>query len=281
MRSRLVLFIALLAFGLGCYGLIDMLAQNQQASPPTTAEQPEPIAEQFVAVWSLNRSLARGEPVSTADVTKQQLVLEEALFYGIKQDTIIDFSPSTLLNRDLSKGEIILPEYQTPQGGAGYIDLLISEDMTIYPLQVSATNLVDDYIRPGVFVDVLAVSSPSSNLADNADHPSEFHGVKASLFLKHIKVLAVDYGSSESENEAAKVIKPRQEAQPGFSTVVIEIHPEQLANIALAQRTMHMEVYRSQTYRTPVYAEVRNVITNYTGIEEYRGTNKIASTEGF
>ncbi|MCG9543714.1 Flp pilus assembly protein CpaB [Vibrio sp. Isolate33] len=280
MRSRIVLFIALLAFGFGCYGLIDMITQTQQASP-TTADQPAPVTKQFVAVWSLNRSLSRGEPISTSDVTKQQLVLKDALSYGIKEDTVIDFSPSTLLNRDLNKGEIILPEYQTPQGGAGYIDLLISEDMTIYPLQVSATNLVEDYIRPGVFVDVLTVSSPSSNLADNADHPSEFHGVKASLFLKHVKVLAIDYIDPESKTSSAKVIKPSQEAKAGYSTVVIEIHPEQLANIALAQRTMHMEVYRSQTYKKPVYAEVRNVITNYTGIEEYRGTNKTASTEGF
>lgn len=280
MRSRIVLFIALLAFGFGCYGLIDMLTQNRQASP-VIAEQSAPVTEQFVAVWSLNRSLFRGQPISTSDVTKQQLALQDALAYGIKQDTVIDFSPSTLLNRDLSKGEIILPEYQTPQGGAGYIDLLISEDMTIYPLQVSATNLVDDYIRPGVFVDVLTVSSPSTNLADNAEHPNEFHGVKASLFLKHVKVLAINYTGPESENATAKVIKPSQEAKPGFSTVVIEIHPEQLANIALAQRTMHMEVYRSQIYKKPMYAEVRNVITNYTGIEEYRGMSKTASTEGF
>ncbi|GAM66530.1 flp pilus assembly protein rcpC/cpaB [Vibrio sp. JCM 19236] len=92
-----------------------MLTQNRQASP-VIAEQSAPVTEQFVAVWSLNRSLFRGQPISTSDVTKQQLALQDALAYGIKQDTVIDFSPSTLLNRDLSKGEIILPEYQTPQG---------------------------------------------------------------------------------------------------------------------------------------------------------------------
>lgn len=280
MRSRIVLFIALLAFGIGCYGLVDLMTKKQKL-PSQVVEQAIPVEQQFVAVWSVNRPLHRGEPVSTSDVIKQQLVLEEALSYGIKQDSEIDFSPSTLLNRDLSEGDIILSEYQTSQGNAGYIDLLISEDMTIYPLQVSATNLVDDYIRPGVFVDVLTVSSPLSNLSDNAEHPSEFHGVKASLFLKHVKVLAIDYISPQGVKVGSNVIKPSQKAKSGYSTVVIEIHPEQLANLALAQRTMHLEVYRSQTYKNPVYAEVRNVITNYTGIEEYRGTNKTANTEGF
>jgi pilus assembly protein CpaB len=34
---------------------------------------------------------------------------------------------------------------------------------------------------------------------------------------------------------------------------------------------MHIEVYRSQTYRQSTYVEVRNIMDNYVGIEEFRG----------
>ncbi len=59
-------------------------------------------------------------------------------------------------------------------GKPGYIDLLVTEGMTLYPLKVSDKNLINDYIRPGLFIDVLTVSSPNANLAGNIDKPKRF-----------------------------------------------------------------------------------------------------------
>ena len=139
--------------------------------------------------------------------------------------------------------------------------------MTLYPLEVSDQNLINDYIRPGSYIDILTVSSPNDNLAKNIDKPKRFKGLKASMFLKHVKVLNI--GGDDEDDSSVTARSPINE--DGLTTVVVEVKPDDLAKLALAQRTMHIEIYRSQTYNKPEYAEVRNVIDNYTGIEELRG----------
>ena len=212
-------------------------------------------------------ALKKGHAVNAQDVVKQQLPLSEALKLGVREDTQISFSPSILLNRNLRSGDVVLPEYQVSPGRPGYIDLLVTENMTLYPLKVSDKNLINDYIRPGSFVDVLTVSSPNANLAGNLDKPKRFRGVKASMFLKHVKVLNI--GNDDTGDRSITARSPSEEA--GLTTVVIEVSPDDLPKLALAQRTMHIEIYRSQTYSQPEFAEVRNIIDNYTGVNELRG----------
>jgi pilus assembly protein CpaB len=85
------------------------------------------------------------------------------------------------------------------------------------------------------------------------------------MFLKQVKVLNIDNDDGNSVTARA----PTKEL--GFTTVVIEVNPDDLPRLALAQRTMHIEIYRSQTYRQSTYVEVRNIMDNYVGIEEFRG----------
>ncbi|WP_353496040.1 Flp pilus assembly protein CpaB [Vibrio sp. CB1-14] len=264
MRSRLVLLIAVLALVIGAFGLLDML--NQKSTPQAQAEVvPVQPVEEHVSAWRVSSDIAKGTPIQTEQVVKVQLPMSKALAHGVKQDTHIDFSPSTLTNRALEIGTIVLPEYQVKAGQPGYIDLLVTEGMTPYPLQVSDKNLINDYIRPGTYIDILTVSSPNNNLAANTDKPRSFKGVNANMFLKQVKVLNIDNDDDNSVTARA----PTKEL--GFTTVVIEVNPDDLPRLALAQRTMHIEIYRSQTYRQSTYVEVRNIMDNYVGIEEFRG----------
>ncbi len=64
----------------------------------------------------------------------------------------------------------------------------------------------------------------------------------------------------------------------GWTTVIIEVRPDELPTLALAQRIMYTEIYPSQIHTQPEFAEVRNIIDNYTGIVELRG-NKSAPRE--
>jgi pilus assembly protein CpaB len=259
-----VLLIAVLALLAGAFGLSDILSQKSTPQAETKVASVQPV-EEHVSVWRVSSDIAKGTPIQTEQVVKVQLPLSEALIQGVKQDTHIDFSPSTLTNRTLAKGTVVLPEYQVKVGQPGYIDLLVTEGMTPYPLQVSVKNLINDYIRPGTYIDILTVSSPNNNLAANTDKPRSFKGVNANLFLKQVKVLNIDSDDDTSVTARA----PTKEA--GFTTVVIEVKPDDLPRLALAQRTMHIEIYRSQIYRKSTYVEVRNIMDNYVGIEEFRG----------
>lgn len=265
MRSRLILLVAIAALIVGALGAVDLF--KSEPEPNTTDTVVVEKSEEHVGVWIATEALKKGHAVNTQDVVKQQLPLSEALKLGVSEDTQISFSPSILLNRNLRSGDLVLSEYQVSPGKPGYIDLLVTEGMTLYPLKVSDKNLINDYIRPGSFIDVLTVSSPNANLAGNLDKPKRFRGVKASMFLKHVKVLNI--GSDDTGDRTITARSPSEEA--GLMTVVIEVSPDALPKLALAQRTMHIEIYRSQTYSQPEFAEVRNIIDNYTGINELRG----------
>lgn len=265
MRSRLVLLVAIAALIVGALGAVDLF--KSEPEPNTADEVVVEKSEKHVGVWIATEALKKGHAVNAQDVVKQQLPLSEALKLGVREDTQISFSPSILLNRNLRSGDVVLPEYQVSPGRPGYIDLLVTENMTLYPLKVSDKNLINDYIRPGSFVDVLTVSSPNVNLAGNLDKPKRFRGVKASMFLKHVKVLNI--GNDDTGDRSITARSPSEEA--GLTTVVIEVSPDDLPKLALAQRTMHIEIYRSQTYSQPEFAEVRNIIDNYTGVNELRG----------
>ena len=265
MRSRLILLVAIAALIVGALGAVDLF--KTETEPNTADEVVVEKSEEHVGVWIATEALKKGHAVNAQDVVKQQLPLSEALKLGVREDTQISFSPSILLNRNLRSGDVVLPEYQVSPGRPGYIDLLVTENMTLYPLKVSDKNLINDYIRPGSFVDVLTVSSPNANLAGNLDKPKRFRGVKASMFLKHVKVLNI--GNDDTGDRSITARSPSEEA--GLTTVVIEVSPDDLPKLALAQRTMHIEIYRSQTYSQPEFAEVRNIIDNYTGVNELRG----------
>ncbi|PTQ11990.1 Flp pilus assembly protein CpaB [Vibrio splendidus] len=265
MRSRLVLLVAIAALIVGALGVVDLFKSEPQST--TTAEVVEEKNEEHVAVWMTTEPYEKGRAIDAQGVVKQQLPLSQALTVGVREDAQISFAPSTLLNRSLNAGEVVLPEYQVMPGQPGYIDLLVTEGMTLYPLKVSDKNLINDYIRPGTSIDILTVSSPNDNLAGNIDKPKRFRGVKASMFLKNVKVLNI--GNDATGDSSITARAPSKE--DGLTTVVIEVSPDELPKLALAQRTMHIEIYRSQTYTQPEYAEVRNIIDNYTGIAELRG----------
>ncbi|MFA0085536.1 RcpC/CpaB family pilus assembly protein [Vibrio sp. 10N.261.51.F12] len=270
MRSRIIMFVALIAILVGGYGIYDSVLKNKSSMPVIVKEQtPQPIADKvdYITVWRTNTTVKRGDGITSNVLKREQLLLTEALDEGLRADVDLDFSPSTLFNRDISSGVLVLPEYITRENDPGYIDLLVTEGMTLYPLTVSNSNLISDYIRPGARIDILTVSSPSSNLSGATEKPIRFKGVTATLFLKNIKVL--NMGGEDNDQK----VKPLSEQkEDGFTTIIIEIPPTEVARLALAQRTMHLEVYRSRQYEEPVYADVRNVMDNYIGIEEMRGS---------
>ncbi|MGF1727921.1 Flp pilus assembly protein CpaB [Photobacterium nomapromontoriensis] len=277
MNGKVIFLIAFLAVISGVYGLIGTLR-----SSPERAENDAPERQvHYVTLWRANTELAKGTPLTPARVTREQVEMGSALKLGFNEDVELDFTPTVLLNTSIKQGEWIWSEFQTRPEQPGYIDLLISEGMTLYPLQVTTRNLIANFIHPGDHIDILAVSSPKVNLAVNSDALPHFSGVEASIFLHNVKVMSIGTERSRllDDEEANRAVSAQQVSDnEGKTTVVVEIAPSDIARLSLAQRTMHIEVYRSYRYQQPLHADVRDVIKNYTGIEELRGPRDSSSS---
>ncbi|GAL21054.1 Flp pilus assembly protein RcpC/CpaB [Vibrio maritimus] len=98
------------------------------------------------------------------------------------------------------------------------------------------------------------------------------------MFLRKVKVLNLEGAAHGKDNIRATTSNSTED----MATIIIEVDPDQIPRLALAQRTMHIEVYRSQKYQHRTQVEVRNIIDNFTGVEELRGQGKLTmSAEGF
>ncbi|UWZ99135.1 Flp pilus assembly protein CpaB [Vibrio splendidus] len=267
MRSRLAIIIALIAIGLGVYGLILKPSDNKKEE--TVVLQKEEV---YVQIWRAKIDLERGKPLLSEHVEREQALLNLALESGVRSDVELDFSPSTLLNRKITSGSLVMPEFQVAKGNPGYIDLLIADGKEPFPLQVSRENLVSGYIRPGVFVDILAISSPLDNLSEE-EVDIEYTGVYAKHLLRNAKVLGVE----QNEESDSLIRADTQASQEDAIIVILEIDPNDIARLSIAEKTMHLEVYRSYEYDEPVQADVRNVIENYSGVAELRGASRLSN----
>ncbi|WP_434528049.1 Flp pilus assembly protein CpaB [Vibrio sp. K4] len=273
MRSRLALFVAFLAVLVGGVGIFHNITSTQNQNAIAEVNHPAKSAiddVQYIQVWRAAVDLERGTPIDINNVEREQLQLNIALEEGISSDIKLDFSPSTLLNKNIKQGQLVLPEYQVNESDPRYIDLLITEGMEPYSLLVSTRNLVQGYIRPGTYVDLLAVSSPQENLADEDNDAIDFSGVNAQLILQNVKVLSIG-GATQDEDTVQSNVSSEDEHQ---IVIVVEVVPQAIARLSIAQKTMHLEVYRSHKYKEPIFAEVRDVIGNYSGVTELRGSTR-------
>ncbi|WP_318502287.1 Flp pilus assembly protein CpaB [Photobacterium leiognathi] len=264
MNSKILFFIAFIAVFAGLFGV----ANNYLAKPPpATATSTPVIAEKptvTYTVWRAKHTLNKGQAISASDVTRELMSEKEAHSNGINKDITLDFNSTTLLNTAIKSGDLVLPENQITPKQAGYLTLITREGMTLYPLTINTNNLIDNYIQPGDFIDIMAISSPETNLASATTRINSFSKVQANLFMQHVHVLSIQNSNSAIDPEVST-------AKAAQITIVIEVHPDDLAKLALAQRTMYLEIYRSQQYRRTPNIQINDVIRGYNGVTELRG----------
>ena len=65
------------------------------------------------------------------------------------------------------------------------------------------------------------------------------------------------------------------------ATIVLEVKPDDLTRLALAQRTMHLEIVRSQAHHSAPRVNIGDVMPNYSGVVELRGTSNSNQGDGF
>lgn len=267
-NSKLIFTVAFIALVTGLYGVADKLFSSPEAqTQPTSVENP-PVS---YVLWQAKASHNIGSSLSLADVKKVQLGEKEAKTLGISADVELKLGSQSLLNTSLEAGQYLFPEQLTHPGELGYLSLITREGMTLYPLSVATKNMIQDYIRPGDEIDIMTLSSPEHNLADDNTQIDDFAGLRASILMKKVRVISVGSGGFGAKSSG---INPSLKSSSKAETrIVIEVSPDDLPRLTLAQRTMHIEVYHSQTYAGKPEVGVSDVIKNYTGVVELRGAS--------
>ncbi|CAM4120311.1 RcpC/CpaB family pilus assembly protein [Vibrio neonatus] len=276
MSSRVIFFLSFICISIGLFALFQNVNSRAEAQAKRQAQtQVVEKKEIKFAVWRSKEQIMRGRVVSENQLDRIILSEKEANAIGVNRDVELKLEQDSRANNLIEKGEYVFPEMFTAPDKPGYLDLLASEGMILYPLPISTINLINNYIRPGDMIDIISVSSPLTNLADTGARITQFQGVKARTIKRGVRVLAFEQNpvdSKEQSKQSGNSLSPRVSASGNSkTTVVIEIEPNFVSRLSLAQRTMHLEIYRSQSTGEIPPANMSDVIENYQGIRELRG----------
>lgn len=264
-NSKLIVALIFCAAMLMVLGVADFMRPEPVAI--TTPDVPEP--EKHYAVWQMSRPSLRGE--YTKDLSLRRVVLSEkdAHQHGINRDILPKMTMTTILRHTKEQDSFLFEDDLAQVGDDDYIEFLITEGKAVYPLTISSANLIEGFIRAGDYVDVLAVSSPNINLADD-NQVSRFDGVKTKLLLEKIRVLSVGQDRWSKKNDV-KLAARQDQTSMNRVTLIVEVEPQHVPKLTLAQRTMYLEVYKSQEVTSAPSIYVSDIIDNFTGVVEIRG----------
>ena len=282
MNPKVIFIIAFVAVLIGIYGIADTLLSSNTPTPQLqTPVQSSPILakkQQSFTVWRAKQDLRRGEPISLDKLSRELVEAEQAFSLGVKRDVKLDFDPTVLLTSDIKMGELVFSEHQISPSDASYVKFLTRPDRVLYPLTIATKNLINNYIQPGDRIDIMAVTSPKQSLANPVKAITQFKGVKASLLMQHIRVVSIDASTiaqlTKTETKAKQAKENNHE-----TTIVIEIKPDDIAKLSLAQRTIYLEIYPSQSYGRRPAVKMSDIIENYSGIVELRGAKQASYNE--
>ncbi|CAM2792679.1 RcpC/CpaB family pilus assembly protein [Vibrio rarus] len=276
MNSRLIFILSFIFVAFGLFAVMQNVNARAEANAKKQVQaQIEEKKEIKYVLWRTKHVIERGDVVTTNQLERVVLPEHEANTLGVNSDVDLGLVQDSRAKQKIPTGQYVFPETFIAPEQAGYLDLLASEGMILYPLPISTINLINNYIRPGDRIDIVSVSSPLTNLADTGARITQFRGVKARTIKRNVKVLAFEQkpiDPKEETSQSSNSLSPRVSAAgDSKTTVVIEIEPEFVSRLSLAQRTMHLEIYRSQTSGEITPANMSDVIENYQGIRELRG----------
>ncbi|WP_026957754.1 RcpC/CpaB family pilus assembly protein [Aliagarivorans taiwanensis] len=269
MNSKLVFFFALCSLLLGVFGLVGQLTSKSMASVDNTDwQQLAPEAEEIkVRLWRAKRGLGKGEVFELAMVEAVVLDREQANEAGFTEDVLLSPRVGGRLNQDIEEGDWVDQWQITQAGEKGFLSLITTPGKTLYPLNVSTRNQVKDYMNAGDYIDVIAIGSPQRNLSNDLAQIDQYQGVIATKLLSDALLVSITFGEMQgSDADPINVANSDLEA-----TLVIEVEPQDVGRLALAQRSMHIEAYPSDQGIMDNDVALRDVIKNYDGVIELRG----------
>lgn len=268
MMSRLIFVGSFAILLFGAYLLF--FSQPEQ---PVTEMEDEPKVT-YITLWKANNDIQRGEPVDSKMFDRVQLSLEQAQQYNVSDNIKLPINVGALANQKISAGQWVFAEHISNRNDAGYIDLLSTVGMLLYPIVISTDNLVQHNIHPGDYVDIVSLSTPDTNLADPNSRITNIRKLAIKTIQRNIKVMSLG-------NDKTDAILPLSKTQDDrLTTIIVEVHPSQIPSLALVQRTTHLEIYPHQAHQLPA-TDINDVISSLTPtttlspevkVRELRGT---------
>ncbi|UJF17520.1 RcpC/CpaB family pilus assembly protein [Vibrio sp. SS-MA-C1-2] len=281
MNSRIIFIVSFSIIAFALYSVVDTINSRADAKANAAIQKAtQKVKVEQLTFWQAKSDLSKGTVVSNSDFQKVILPKPEAVKIGFNQSVKLPLTADSILKESITEYQWITADFIANPKDRGYLDLLTTEGMVLYPLTISTSNLINNYIQSGDLVDIMAISSPTTNLSGATLRIGNYDGIQARILFNKVRVVAFEQKPKVTDDKKNKdktpvshlTISPRVSAAGEFqTTMVVEVDPENISKLALAQRTMYFEIYRSHPTKTIPEANVGDVINNYQGIRELRG----------
>jgi len=216
-----IVFFFVLVLGIGLAGSAVWMAQGyisesqRQLAEARAAAGPQ---VEMVPVLLAGRGLRYGERLERRDVMLVQWpkhALPEGIFTDV-DELFPPGQPPRSVMRAMERGEPLMQVKLTRPGQEAGIAARLSPGMRAFTIDVNVSTGVAGFLRPGDRVDVYWTGQPAGR--DNEI---------TRLLKSAILVIAVDQSADQDRPEAARIAR----------SVTVEVAPQQVAELALAQTT--------------------------------------------
>jgi pilus assembly protein CpaB len=256
-NSKLVVLIAVLAIGVGLYGLLQKGPEANSSLPTQQAPVPE---EQF-AVYVIKQSIRKGGEIKRSNLRIEQWPRQKANQQGIDSDQTLPQGHILLARNTMHAGDVLSADNIVTPASDDYLEYATSTGHVPFPIEVRSDSVVGGVIQPMGRVDILALSSASADPISRDDAPSVVKDISLSPLLMSVKVLKIG-ALSQGKNRN----------RTGFTTLILELTNKQVAKLTIAQRIAQLEVHKSlgKAAAKELSADAGDVLENYRAIHEYR-----------
>ena len=259
MNIKLMITIAVIAIGVGVYGINRKKIMPPEA-PPKVVKQ-----EKLISVPVATTDIIHGELLTKDNTTFEKWSETKAKQNGIQEDVVIDYKQAPIATVDLAKGDMVAKKQFITENDLNYIDFIIKPNMVPFPIEVEPDSIVGGVVLTYGYVDILALASNSQNLAHDSTIKN-FKDVSLTPVLTHIRVLKITHDS--------KVIKEKEPAQVK-TTLILELNTKQVATLSIAKRISKLEVHKSikNASYEELSANAGDVLESYHAIKEFRASS--------
>ena len=250
MDRRLLLGASFLLCAVGVFGLLRSLTSGAEEIPVVYEAQPEET-ENSINVWTVGRTLEKGDEIHRQDLQPAVISSEMAQQYGINRDNRFTLPSGSLAGTPLTEGSVVTQKQLVAPGDSGYFQLLLGEDMLAHTLDVSRSDFVAGNITVGDRVDIVLIASPDYNLAAN-ERSGSHRSLSLSPIIRARRVLDM---SSKGDS------------------LVIGLTPNEVSRVMLARRAGILKVLESKSAPLPGM-HVNDVLPGFHSVRELRGGNR-------
>ncbi|MGX9418269.1 Flp pilus assembly protein CpaB [Vibrio sp. WJH972] len=264
MSSKIIILIAVVAIGLGLWGL--KLGFEPKQAPQVV----QLVKEEKVKIYIAGKDLDKGEQIQRDSVSIEYLAKSQANKKGIDKDSVLPFDSILLARKPIQEGDIIYPEFTIDPTDKEYVDFVTKPGSVPFPLEVEPTSVIGGVIHANSVIDILAMSSKNQNLSGDAEISNRgFTGVTLTPILMGIKVIKVN-----TVVEQPKTTKNNKSKVAGTTrtTLILELLPKQVATMTVAKKIAKLEVHKSvgNLERNELSADAGDVLEDYKSIKEFR-----------